>query len=441
MERRQRPNQRLRLQRRLRGWSQEEVAAGLHSLAASLGQPELGVDATMVGRWERGTRRPRPRYVRLLVRLFELPAEELGVVEDGDLAQFPELTRDALEEEEVERRDFMQKVAALLGVAAVPPVGPEPWERLARALARPGPVDVETVDHLERVTVALQSLGPTRVSSHLILGPVTGHLDAITVLLHGSPPPSLRSRLCSLAGETSGFAGWLRWNMDDPAGAASYFSAALVAAREADDRALAAYLIGSAACQPPYREAPQRRLAQLHAISWSAATPSTQVWLAAKEADAHALLGDADGCLRALERAEAALDRKPGEDGSRRPRFNVIDRTWLDGERGASLAKLGRTADARAVLQPVLARLGPSSERDWLWLCTALASTYVQDEEPEEACLVAGVALERAARMQLEPVLTIVRDLCQQLSAYGPSPAVQDLDEQLRTIGANRGAS
>jgi len=84
METWQRQNKSLRLQRRLRGWSQDDVAAGLHRIAASLGEPELGVDANMVSRWERGTRKPRPRYVRLLCRLFELPPEQLGVIEDLD---------------------------------------------------------------------------------------------------------------------------------------------------------------------------------------------------------------------------------------------------------------------------------------------------------------------------------------------------------------------
>jgi transcriptional regulator with XRE-family HTH domain len=76
------PKERLRLHRRLRGWSQEDVVAGLHRLAASLDEPEPGVNATMVSRWERGVRRPRPRYVRLLCRLFELPVEQLGLIED-----------------------------------------------------------------------------------------------------------------------------------------------------------------------------------------------------------------------------------------------------------------------------------------------------------------------------------------------------------------------
>lgn len=429
MEQRQRPNRRLRLQRRLRGWSQEDVVAGMHRLAASLGEPEIGVDSTTISRWERGTRRPRPRYVRLLCRLFELPAEQLGVVEDDDDPDWmPAL------EDDLERRDFIQRMVGLLGATAVPiaALGTDRWQRLDGALGGTARVGPETVDHLEAITVALQRLGPTGVSSRAVLGPVTGHLDALLGLLRGSAAPAERARLCSLAAETSGFAGWLRWNMDDSAGAARYFGVGLSAAREGGDRALAAYLAGSAACQPPYRETPARRLEQLQGLAWSDATPSTRAWLAAKEADAHALLGDASGCLRALDRASAALDAAPAEGESRRPRFTAVDREWLQGERGASLARLGRTAEARAMLLPVLDRLGADTERDRLWLGTALASTYVQDGEPEEACRVAGSVLERATRMELDPIIKVVQGLYAQLGALGPRPAVGELGERLQ---------
>jgi transcriptional regulator with XRE-family HTH domain len=438
MESGQLPNRRLRLQRRLHGWSQEDVASGLHRVAASLGQPELGVDSTMVSRWERGTRKPRPRYVRLLCCLFDLPADALGIGDEVDAQRLAPGANGA-PEDDVDRREFIRKVTELLAVPAAPglalrglaAMGPEPWERLAGALERPGTIDVATVDHLEEVTVALERLGPTRVGAGAILGPVTGHLDAISVLLKGSPSPSQRARLCSLAAETAGLAGWLRWDMDDAAGAASYFGAALRAAREAGDRALVAYLAGSAACQPPHRESPRRRLEQLRSLSWSDATPSTRVWLAAKEADAHALLGDATGCLRALDRAQRALDDTGGQ-AFRRPRFDTIDQGWLNGERGASLAKLGRTRDARAILLAATARLGASEERDWLWLAAAVTSTYVQDREPEEACRLAEVVLERAARKGLAPVVQAVRGLHRQLSLTAPAPAVQALDERLR---------
>jgi transcriptional regulator with XRE-family HTH domain len=69
-------NHRLRHQRQLRGGTLEDVAAELHLLAGD--GPELGVGAHMVGRWERGVRRPSPPYVRLLSLLFELPPERWG---------------------------------------------------------------------------------------------------------------------------------------------------------------------------------------------------------------------------------------------------------------------------------------------------------------------------------------------------------------------------
>src|SRR5258708_2375545 len=147
-----RPNRRLRLQRRLRGWSQEDVAAGLYRVASATGETDLGVDATMVSRWERGTRRPRPRYVRLLCQLFDLPAEQLGLVQGADLELVQLVPGDRLEGSEVERRDFLHGVASLFGLASLSPVmrpsapglepmTPDSWERLERALNRPGTVD------------------------------------------------------------------------------------------------------------------------------------------------------------------------------------------------------------------------------------------------------------------------------------------------------------
>src|SRR5260370_11068861 len=136
------PNRRVRLKRRLRGWSQEDVAAGLCRVASGRGEPDLGVDATMVSRWERGTRHPRPRYVRLLCELFDLPAEQLGLVQDADLALVPLLPNDRLATDKDDRKDFLQQTASILGVAPVPPYlrpapgaepPPEPADRLEPA--------------------------------------------------------------------------------------------------------------------------------------------------------------------------------------------------------------------------------------------------------------------------------------------------------------------
>jgi RNA polymerase sigma factor (sigma-70 family) len=75
----------LGLQRRRRGWSQVDLAHQLRRLAESHGDVDLGVDGNMVSRWERGSRRPTPRYIRLLCQLFDLDGPSLGFT-DGDQA-------------------------------------------------------------------------------------------------------------------------------------------------------------------------------------------------------------------------------------------------------------------------------------------------------------------------------------------------------------------
>ena len=70
------PKERLREERRRRGWTQAEVAARLACAAAHLGEPEVEVDGNMVGRWERGLRRPCARYIRLLCHVFDVSPEE-----------------------------------------------------------------------------------------------------------------------------------------------------------------------------------------------------------------------------------------------------------------------------------------------------------------------------------------------------------------------------
>lgn len=74
------PNVLLARQRKARDWTEDDVATGLHRLAATLGEPEPGVDANTVGRWERGVQRPSRLYALLLCLLFEAPPRQIGLV-------------------------------------------------------------------------------------------------------------------------------------------------------------------------------------------------------------------------------------------------------------------------------------------------------------------------------------------------------------------------
>jgi transcriptional regulator with XRE-family HTH domain/tetratricopeptide (TPR) repeat protein len=425
-----RPNELLRLQRQLRGWSRDEVADRLHRLAVRGGEQEHGVDASMVGRWERGTRWPAPQSVRLLSTLFEVPAEKLGIVR-GEEPE-PPIQPSTAEEGERSTGRFVERVTALLGFERA---GGEPWERLLRTLTHGTSVDAETVAHAERTTVALENFEPTSVGSRALVGLVTGHLDQISLLLRGSVAPDLRSQLCSVAGETAGMAGWLYSNLGDSARATAYFQSAVRAAREAGDRALGIALVGSAACQSRGPDGLQSRILRLQGsrdFALADATPSNRSWMAAKEADAYAQLGRDEECLRALSRAATQLAKVEAEGDERRPRFMKLDFNWLAGEYGASLAKLGRTEEARGLLGSVLDRLGPAGERDRAWLTLALATTYQKDREPEEAARTAHIAFERASRINLEAVLALVQEMVEDLKTMGDFPAVRELDQEIR---------
>ncbi len=66
-------HQRLRRERKLRGWTQEEVAR------------KIGCDSKTVGRWERGEVFPSLYYQQKLMEIYGLSAEELGLIDELSL--------------------------------------------------------------------------------------------------------------------------------------------------------------------------------------------------------------------------------------------------------------------------------------------------------------------------------------------------------------------
>src|SRR6266851_2338974 len=65
------PNQQLKAERELRGWSQKYVA------------DEIGADRYYLSRWEHGTASPSPYYRQKLCAVFGKNARELGLLTDG----------------------------------------------------------------------------------------------------------------------------------------------------------------------------------------------------------------------------------------------------------------------------------------------------------------------------------------------------------------------
>ena len=76
-----RQNDELRYQRLLRGWSLQRVVEQIRALDREKDVPEPGVNAAMVGEWERGVKKPSPFYREKLCQIYDTTADELGFVE------------------------------------------------------------------------------------------------------------------------------------------------------------------------------------------------------------------------------------------------------------------------------------------------------------------------------------------------------------------------
>ena len=74
-------NGKLRAQRKLRGWSQEDLVRELVALGIELGEKQLGVTRSLISRWECGVTHPRAPYPKLLQ-----PADKYRALVLADLA-------------------------------------------------------------------------------------------------------------------------------------------------------------------------------------------------------------------------------------------------------------------------------------------------------------------------------------------------------------------
>src|SRR5438477_385475 len=115
-------NERLRAQRRLRGWSQEDVVRGLVRVGIEVGERQLGVTRNLVSRWEREGTTPRAPYPKLLCLLFQSSAEELGFVSPSTPSALFSITIDGgTIEGDMERRELLRLLGGGLGAAVFTP--------------------------------------------------------------------------------------------------------------------------------------------------------------------------------------------------------------------------------------------------------------------------------------------------------------------------------
>ncbi|HKA08958.1 MAG TPA: helix-turn-helix transcriptional regulator [Candidatus Dormibacteraeota bacterium] len=420
------PNEPLRYHRRLNAWTLEDVAERLHRLVEHSGSGELGVDAHMVGRWERGVRRPTPRYVALLCELFELPADELGLVDRVDAA----LTK----ENDVRRRRFLEYLAVVSGATMLD------WDRVSTLMrGAGGPADAPMLNDLRALTNSYMRQAET-LAPRVLLPALRSHLAILTGALQASQPPDARRRLQSMGAETAATAGRLSHLLENRGDASSLCSLARQLAAEAgDESTLALSLTLSRLQHTPipygsYGGDNRRALALLDEAASHVKTgsrPQVKIYVLASRAEDRAVSGDDVGAHSDLDEAETVLARTGFSDSGYFPRW---DAGRLSGYRGSCALALGRYEEASKVLESAVVNVAPPTAPQRCAMLTDLAAAYAEQHEVEQACDLLGQSLRMSSENGLAMLIQRISGARRRLTPWQDARAVRRLDEQLMLL-------
>ena len=447
-----RANAQLRRQRRLRGWSLDDVAAGLCKLAAARGEPEPGVNRNMVSRWERGVRTPRPHYVRLLCGLYDLPADELGLVsdlnrEDADDNETPAdryyqlLVCDLLglppasiglsdgRAAPVNRRKFLAYGAGVVGSTALD------LEGLAAILNGRHPVDASRLGELRHLMTRMEQDYDT-TAPRVLMPMVRGNLARLRA---AKPPASetLGRQLHSLIGRLAVLAGRLSFRMHNIGEAESHYSLAeQLAAESGDDELLAFALAARSSLYSNIGSLGETTIAlvlldQAATLVGRASSPHLRGWLLAHRAEEHAALHDPVACYRDQDAAARALAGAP----ARGEGFFVNWSTRrLDGYRGCCAVELGEWQAAVGILERTAARTSPAMISQRSAILIDLATAYAGQHHIDHACELLTTTLDIASHAGLAEIVRRIITVRRHDLGSADTPSVRRLDEQLQSI-------
>jgi hypothetical protein len=377
----------------------------------------LGLDTSLIYRWERGEkgrRRPRPsdQYRRLL-----------GLVCEGQMQSLSPIGR----------REFLRRLAMLAGsqLLSGPVILDTPMPLHA------GAPDPQLLDGMAALTRNYLHLHNT-VSPSAVRAAIARHFDELTALALRSHSPSTAVRIRSMSAQTAILAGWVSFNLQDMSQALMYWTVAHEMAREAGNVSLQAHALGcrSRLYSPIHRGADQTDpavalalLDQAVYLSDGAASPALRSWLLANRAQQFAATNQADASFRDLDAsAHFASTGEQSDDDM----LSGWDEVRVDAYRGICAMVLRRPADVIAVTESVLARTDPSRVQRSLQQCD-LAAAYAMQGDVDQACSLLTEALRMAARAQFPEGTRRVLSVRGEYLREQRSPSIQQLDDLITT--------
>jgi hypothetical protein len=265
------------------------------------------------------------------------------------------------------------------------------------------------------------------VATHVRLG----------VALVASVPEAARRSLSAAISESSLLAGRIQFfDMQDPQQAQDSLVTALHAAQDANDPLLGTAVLAHMAFIPAFSGDARRadeardkmRAARVFARR-ADAPPEMLAWLDAVEAEAETRFGDTRKALRLVRHAEDIF-------ATEEPRPVPAWLDWfspvrLAGFKGNTLLAARQPAAARETLREVLDNLPEESAKQRSVILADLAAVEAAENNPEEACSLAEMALDQLSRTWYATGMARVRAVRESLTQWESLPAVRHLDERL----------
>ncbi|MFE4592656.1 helix-turn-helix domain-containing protein [Streptomyces laurentii] len=404
----------LRRRRLEAGMTLDGLAARVHYSKAQLSKVETG------------RQRPTPELARLCDGAVGAGGELAALVPAGSRSARPS------------RRLVVTAGAAsalALGApahAAAPGPGTAPARNVAHtaALEAADAVGGQLLDGVQALFEQFRRLGQTAPAAAVLPG-LAAQTRSLPALALGAGAGTARG-LYVLASRYAEFTGWMAQESGDDTAALAWTDHAVGLAEAAGDRDLAAYALVRRALIAFYVGDARATVDLVQAAQKSRLPARIRGLAAQREAQGHALAGDRDACLRALDRARALLDRAsgPGPDG--RP---VIGTTHVGDPAamtaGWCLLDLGLPAEAAAALDREVARIPAHAVRTRVRYGARQALSHAVAGEIDHACALARPLLSESGALVSATIRTDLHRLSRVLGRHRGNAAVRALSPDL----------
>ncbi|MFD2420034.1 transcriptional regulator [Amycolatopsis pigmentata] len=360
---------------------------------------------------------------------FKLPGALVAADAEGALA--PEDRG-----EDMNRREVLRLLSLSGSLLAVPAIDQLDHDRLAAAAERPASLDRATIDEYERLNVRLWHTFAQSKSKRLTFPLVRGQLDALTNALRSPQSPAVRQRLCALAGDLFQLCGEIFFDGDQYTDAASCYSLAANASKEASTFDLWACAMTRHAYVAVYERRFDAAVPLLDAAAGLAERGdpglATRHWVAAVQAETYAGIGDLGGCERALDRAdEVAGSSQPAHTGG----WLRFGSSRLAENRGMCYVDLQRPELAEPALTGAL-KSGLSARRRG-GVLTGLTGVGIQRRDADQIVMYGNAALDAALQTGSAGYLgRKLHGLRPQLKPFLVDGHVRHLDQQIARLKA-----